>query len=262
VGSIVGTTPAASISAVIGTRGLLSRRCHGRHRKNGVAPAVGKLPLPPDRIRFLSFEEAEAFIRAAEESPIWTAQVVVALRTGPPDRRAARPALGGRRPSPPASCWSVARCGRAWRQRRRAGIHARCRSRIGPSPRSWSIPTAGPHVFSTLDGERRDRHGCTRALYTIAERAGQAVPFGWHVLRQTFASQLVMRGGPLKAVQELLGHATMDMTLRYAHRALDVRRDAAKLLDGPARHGRNMKSTIRPSARSRWGKSWGTRIRK
>jgi integrase len=103
-----------------------------------------------------------------------------------------------------------------------------------------SHPRRGRCVFARLDGERRDGHGCTRALYTIAERAGQAVPFGWHVLRHTFASRLVMRGVPLKAVQELMGHATMEMTLRYAHLAPDVRRDAVQPLGLPAQHRRDM----------------------
>jgi integrase len=38
---------------------------------------------------------------------------------------------------------------------------------------------------------------------------------------------------PLKAVQELLGHATIDMTMRYAHLSPDVKRDAVRLLDMP-----------------------------
>ena len=52
-----------------------------------------------------------------------------------------------------------------------------------------------------------------------------------HVLRHTFASHLVMRGAPLKAVQELLGHATIQMTMRYAHLAPEVKRDAVQFLD-------------------------------
>jgi len=40
-----------------------------------------------------------------------------------------------------------------------------------------------------------------------------------------------MRGVALKAVQELLGHATIDMTMRYAHLSPDVKRDAVRLLD-------------------------------
>jgi site-specific recombinase XerD len=52
-------------------------------------------------------------------------------------------------------------------------------------------------------------------------------------LRHTFASHLVMRGVALKAVQELLGHATIDMTIRYAHLSADVKREAAQLLDAP-----------------------------
>ncbi len=35
----------------------------------------------------------------------------------------------------------------------------------------------------------------------------------------------------LKAVQEPLGHATIDMTMRYAHLSPDVRHDAVQLLD-------------------------------
>jgi integrase len=38
----------------------------------------------------------------------------------------------------------------------------------------------------------------------------------------------------LKAVQELLGHATIDMTMRYAHLSPEVRREAVQVLDRPA----------------------------
>jgi integrase len=40
-----------------------------------------------------------------------------------------------------------------------------------------------------------------------------------------------MRGAPLKAIQELLGHATIEMTMRYAHLSPGARRDSARLLD-------------------------------
>ena len=56
--------------------------------------------------------------------------------------------------------------------------------------------------------------------------------FTFHDLRHTFASKLVMKGASLKAVQELLGHKDIKMTMRYAHLAEDIKKDAVKLLDG------------------------------
>ena len=41
-----------------------------------------------------------------------------------------------------------------------------------------------------------------------------------------------MRGAAMKVVQELLGYATIEMTMRYAHLSPDVSRHAVKLLDG------------------------------
>jgi hypothetical protein len=40
-----------------------------------------------------------------------------------------------------------------------------------------------------------------------------------------------MRGAPLKAVQDLLGHATITLTMLYAHLAPEVAREAVQLLD-------------------------------
>ena len=67
-------------------------------------------------------------------------------------------------------------------------------------------------------------------LLRACKRAGLR-QIGWHVLRHTFASHLVMKGAAIKAVQELLGHRTIKMTERFAHLSPDVRRDAVRLLD-------------------------------
>jgi hypothetical protein len=54
----------------------------------------------------------------------------------------------------------------------------------------------------------------------------------FHTLRHTFASWAVMRGVTMKELQELLGHASMAMTMRYAHLAPEHLRTAVTRLEG------------------------------
>ena len=65
-------------------------------------------------------------------------------------------------------------------------------------------------------------------------RAAGVPKIRFHDLRHTFASQLVMKGTPMRVVQELLGHSTMEMTLRYAHLAPSAKADAVQVLDAEA----------------------------
>lgn len=85
------------------------------------------------------------------------------------------------------------------------------------------------HVF-TFRGQpiERDLHVCFGAAL---KRAG-LVGFHFHDLRHTFASQLILNGGSLKDVQEILGHKSMTMTLRYAHLTQESKRKAVNLLNG------------------------------
>ncbi len=55
--------------------------------------------------------------------------------------------------------------------------------------------------------------------------------FRFHDLRHTYASHLAMRGVHLRALQELLGHKTIQMTQRYSHLSPEHLQGAVKLLD-------------------------------
>jgi integrase len=70
------------------------------------------------------------------------------------------------------------------------------------------------YVFCGPDGKRF--YDIRKSFFAACRRAG-IEGFRFHDLRHTFASHLVMNGVSLKAVQELLGHADLSMTMRYAH---------------------------------------------
>lgn len=54
----------------------------------------------------------------------------------------------------------------------------------------------------------------------------------WHTLRHTFASRLVQKGVPLQVVQGLMGHRTIQTTLRYAKISPTNTLDAIASLEG------------------------------
>jgi hypothetical protein len=73
---------------------------------------------------------------------------------------------------------------------------------------------------------------CVKVSFTNALRRAEIKDFHFHDLRHTFASHMIMRGASLKEVQEILGHATMTMTMRYAHLSQERKKKAINLLNG------------------------------
>lgn len=71
-------------------------------------------------------------------------------------------------------------------------------------------------MFRNADGGRLTG---PRYWFGSAIRAAKILSFSWHCLRHTFASRLVMAGVDIRTVQELMGHKTISMTVRYSHLA-------------------------------------------
>ncbi len=76
-----------------------------------------------------------------------------------------------------------------------------------------------PYVFpSPLNAGHpmQGRHFIVKVYEPALESAG-IEGATWHTLRHTFASRAVMAGVDIRTVQELMGHSTITMTMRYAH---------------------------------------------
>ena len=96
--------------------------------------------------------------------------------------------------------------------------------------RAWKAQqgdTSG-YVFVTLNG---DRIKSVRKGWKSILTAAKIKDFRWHDLRHHFASRLVSAGVDLNTVRELLGHGSLDMTLRYSHLAPDMAAKAVAQLD-------------------------------
>ena len=90
-------------------------------------------------------------------------------------------------------------------------------------------------VFLNRFGGRLTARSIARLLDKRVAAAGLRSGVSPHVLRHSFATHMLSAGANLREVQELLGHSDMAMTMRYAHLAPTVKRDAVSVLDAPAR---------------------------
>ena len=71
-------------------------------------------------------------------------------------------------------------------------------------------------VFPNASGEAVSG---PRGWFEEAVTRAKLTHYTWHCNRHTFISRLVMAGVDLRTVAELAGHATIQMTMRYAHLA-------------------------------------------
>ena len=85
-------------------------------------------------------------------------------------------------------------------------------------PLRASLAAAGERaLFVTRDGHRLSTRGIASRLSTRAQALGLGVHVHPHMLRHSFASHLLQSSGDLRAVQELLGHASIRSTQIYTH---------------------------------------------
>ncbi|RYF41643.1 MAG: tyrosine recombinase XerC, partial [Comamonadaceae bacterium] len=76
-------------------------------------------------------------------------------------------------------------------------------------------PGAQPALFAGRHGTRLTAQAIWQRLKRRSLRAGLATPVHPHMLRHSFASHLLQSSGDLRAVQELLGHASITSTQVY-----------------------------------------------
>ena len=190
-------------------------------------PKIRLLSVPPQKFDYLNFEECEYLL--ANSNGIWHDMILLAVKTGL--RFGELIALS----------WPDV----DFSNNQIAVRHSIVRGIMG-SPKSNKIRyvpllssvremlEARPHkyqyIFNLGNNKPMKQIYCIKNLHRICRQLNIR-KIGWHALRHTFASHLANKGVSLKVIQELLGHADMQTTLKYAHLSPITLRESILVLD-------------------------------
>ena len=138
----------------------------------------------------------------------------------------------------------LVRLGSEVRRRGSKGIAQRASQNKSRSGGEASKPALGRgedagYLFVNARGGRLTERGIEWLIAGYAERAGLRARVTPHSFRHSFATHLVGRGADIRAVQELLGHASVSTTQIYAH--VDMER-LRRVYDQAHPHGGRGKS--------------------
>lgn len=96
-------------------------------------------------------------------------------------------------------------------------------------------------VFLNQRGTRLTRRSVARLIASCRSQAQLTTPASPHTLRHSMATHLLESGADLRAIQEMLGHASLATTQKYTH--LDIRRLSQVYDDAHPRARRVQKET-------------------
>lgn len=82
------------------------------------------------------------------------------------------------------------------------------------------------YIFTGKNGKLTD----IKTAFNNLLKEADIKAFRFHDLRHHFASQLAMKSVEINTIRELLGHSDLQMTMRYAHLAPNIKASAVELL--------------------------------